>query len=53
MKAYIAVGVAGVFAYDDDGKLLAYRLFPAQAEAIAQRLRSPELEVKGVYGCRV
>ena len=48
MKAYIAVGVAGVFAYDDDGKLLAYRLFPAQAEAIAQRLRSPEREVNVV-----
>ena len=38
MKAYVANNIAGVFAFDEHGSVIAKRLFPKDAEAIAERL---------------
>lgn len=38
MKAYVATNIVGVFAFDERGKVIAKRLFPKDAEAIAERL---------------
>ncbi len=38
MRAYIATCLIGSFAFDKDGNLLSYRLFPKNAEFIAGRL---------------
>lgn len=39
MRAYIATGILGSFAFDADGNLLEYRLFPKKPEAISESLR--------------
>jgi nucleolar protein 56 len=38
MRAYIAANFMGVFAFDNDRKLLGHRLFPKNVELIAERL---------------
>ncbi|HDD46468.1 MAG TPA: C/D box methylation guide ribonucleoprotein complex aNOP56 subunit, partial [Candidatus Aenigmarchaeota archaeon] len=38
MKVYLAHSIAGAFAFDEDGNLLHYKLFPKNAEEIAKRL---------------
>jgi nucleolar protein 56 len=38
MKAYVAANIVGVFAFDEKGKVITKRLFPKEAEAIAERL---------------
>jgi nucleolar protein 56 len=42
MTNYIAVNAAGVWAFDEKGKLIAFKLFPKNAETIAQRLAAWE-----------
>lgn len=39
MRAYMAVGILGVFAFDDKGKVIDHRLFPKKPEVIAEKLR--------------
>jgi len=39
MKAYVATNIAGVFAFDKDGKVVVCKLFPKNAERIAERLK--------------
>ncbi len=38
MKAYVAVNIAGVFAFDESGKVVARKLFQKDADAIADKL---------------
>ena len=38
MKAYIAVGPIGVFAYDENGKEIAHSLFPKEPRQAAERI---------------
>jgi nucleolar protein 56 len=38
MKAWIATSIIGSFAFDADGKLIVYKLFPKNPEIIAKRL---------------
>jgi len=38
MKAYVATNICGVFAFDEDGKVVSKKLFPKEPEAIAMRL---------------
>jgi nucleolar protein 56 len=46
MKAYVAVNIAGVFAFDESGKVVARKLFQKDADAIADKLsRSRDGEV--------
>ncbi len=42
MKAYISVCIAGVFAFDENKKLLSYRLFDKNPEDIAKKLTAFE-----------
>ncbi len=44
MKAYLAKNFMGVFAYDENGRLIEKMLFPPSSEEIAERMtvRSPE-----------
>ncbi len=39
MRAHLATGILGVFAFDSSGKPIEYRLFPKKPDAIAGRLR--------------
>jgi nucleolar protein 56 len=39
MRAHIAVGILGVFAFNNSGKSIEYRLFPKRPEVIADKLR--------------
>ena len=39
MRAYIATGILGSFAFDGSGKSIVYRLFPKKPDEIAQRLK--------------
>jgi nucleolar protein 56 len=38
MRAYLATGILGSFAFDSSGKTIAYRLFPKKPEVIAEKL---------------
>jgi len=38
MRAFIATGILGSFAFDADGKLLEHRLFPKKPEIISEKL---------------
>ncbi len=39
MKAYVAINIVGVFAFDKDGKTVFKKLFPKKPEVIAEKLR--------------
>lgn len=39
MKAYVATNIAGVFAFDKDGKTVFHKLFPKNPEEIAEKLK--------------
>ena len=39
MKAYVAANIAGVFAFDKDGKTVMSKLFPKDPEVIAEKLK--------------
>lgn len=39
MRAHIAVGILGIFAFDNTGKTIEYRLFPKRPEIIADKLK--------------
>jgi len=39
IKAYVVTNMIGVFAFDKDGKVVAYKLFPKKPEEIAERLK--------------
>jgi len=42
MKAYLSFCIAGIFAFDENKKLIAYRLFEKNPEKIAEKLSSLE-----------
>jgi len=58
MKAFLVVNFMGAFAFDENGKLIAHRLFPNKPEDIAKKLQeneqgesvTEELEVIGELG---
>jgi len=39
IKAYVATNIVGVFAFDKDGNVVLYKLFPKKPEVIAEKLR--------------
>jgi len=43
MKAFVVINFMGAFAFDEKGKLIEQRLFPAKPDKIAKRLHDKEL----------
>jgi hypothetical protein len=44
IKAYVVTNILGVFAFDKNGKVVAYKLFPKKPEEIVERLKRSRSE---------